>query len=161
MPVCGYDPIMGVGIGNFAEGLARSMRARAQRLDLSMAGQLAEEKDELFILAHVLQREIAIRSESSHDRRRVEAFLAIVLLARFLMGLDDEKPETREAFDQRLQRNAAELDNIMMYFEAEFEAQPRQNATLERVLHTAQVVLLDQSSPVAPVKGKPRLAAGE
>jgi hypothetical protein len=111
---------------------------------LTLPGQLAEEKDELFILFHVLQREIAVRSEGSVDRRNLEAFLAIVLLARYLMGLEEAVPRARQGFEDRLRRNAVKLDTILRDFETAFESLPRDKAALERVLHAVGTVLVDR-----------------
>lgn len=141
MPICGYDPLMGEGLVTFARGLAKSMRGRAERLSLSLSGQAAEEMDELFILTRVLTRDIQAEPEDADPRRRLEAFLAIVYLARYLMALDCPAPSCRADFDDRLIDRARKLDATMEAFERSFEELGRETATLQRVLHAVRDVL--------------------
>lgn len=133
MPFCGYDPLMGVGVSRFAEGLSKSMGERAERLALSLPAQLAEEKDELFILAHFMERELENMAELDPRRRQLEAFTGIAYLARYLMGLNEALPPDRKGFDTRIGRNAKALDKLMFDFERAFESSPREWATLDRI----------------------------
>jgi hypothetical protein len=121
MPICGYHPKMGVSVRELAEGLALSLRSKADRLNLSHFQQMEEEAVELQSLRELL----ATRYKSAsleQERRILEGWIGLVNLVRFLMQPQESRHSTRIEFETALLERAEVFNESMIRFENTFEA---------------------------------------
>lgn len=137
MCFCGYDPLMGESVRVFAEGLIKSLEAKANRLGLSMPEQMASEALELSTLIEQLNREITKAVPSR--QRELEGLLGIVYLVRFLMRPEESASRARADFEVSAREQAGRLDASMIRFEQSFESDQDDNLSerLQRAIAAA------------------------
>ncbi|MEJ0053798.1 MAG: hypothetical protein WDN10_03705 [bacterium] len=111
---------MGESVRVFAEGLNRSLSAKAERLGLTMSAQMQSEALELNALIELLNQKLA-NSEDSR-RHELEGLLGIVYLIRALMQPERNEISVRSDFELSVRTRAVRLDESMIRFEQIFES---------------------------------------
>jgi len=140
MTVCGYHPRMSAGIEEFAEGLIQAVAEKAGREGRSLPSQMAVECDEIFILKSFLLKELEKLPQLSPEARRIEAFLAIVLMAQVMMPYDASTPVTADSFGELVRSHAHALGESVKAYEEAFEDAPKDLPSLEKLRQAYQAV---------------------
>lgn len=120
MPICGYHPDMGDGLKRFAKGLSAAVLANAEKHKRTLAGQRAQEQDELAI--HLGQLEVRItKSTDSQEVRAARAMRGIIDIAKY-MANDFDDPKIEEGLSEYVDAGAARLVQLLENFENAIES---------------------------------------
>ncbi|HVW71824.1 MAG TPA: hypothetical protein VHB93_01580 [Candidatus Paceibacterota bacterium] len=120
MPICGYHPDMGNGLKQFAKGLSAAVLANAKKHGRSLAGQRAQEQDELAI--HIAQLENRIdRSANGREVQAARAMRGIIDIARFMANNFDD-PAIEKQLPDYVDAGAERLVALLKNFEDAIEA---------------------------------------
>lgn len=118
---CGYDHRMRSGIEEFSRGVDASICSTAADREVSVAEQITTEQDHLFALERYLEEVLSTRELHDEARLRARGFLGLVMLSRYLVGLEPQSRETEAAFSSLIIERSHEITDLIKDFDAAYE----------------------------------------